>query len=170
LESEDNSEHHFKQDVREILNDGWDLMIAHPPCQYLTGAGLHWNKRVAGRAEKTEQALEFVYCLLNAPINKICLENPVGIISKRMRPPDQYIQPWQFGHPESKKTGFWLKGLPKLVPTNILQPTKYQANGKPQWDNQTPTGQNKLGPSPSRWKDRSRTYEGIALAMVEQWT
>lgn len=161
---------HYQGDVRDILDDGWDLMIAHPPCQYLALSGLHWNYRIPGRKEKTREALAFVQLLLDAPIPRIALENPVGAISKNIRKPDQYIQPWEYGHPESKKTGLWLVNLPKLEPTNILTPTRMQENGvSPRWDNQTATGQNKLGPSPDRWKKRSATYTGIAEAMAQQW-
>jgi len=117
----------------------------------------------------TEEALEFVRALLGAPIPRIALENPVGAISTHIRKPDQIIQPWQFGHPESKQTCFWLQELPPLTPTAILTPTRFQVNGRPRWDNQTPTGQNRLGPSKDRWKDRSRTYKGVAEAMAEQW-
>lgn len=169
LPAEDGSAFHYQQDVVPLLSAGWDLMIAHPPCTYLCISGIHWNKRIPGRAALTEESLAFVKTLLDAPIPKIALENPVGVISTRIRKPDQIIQPWQHGHSESKQTALWLKGLPKLVPTNVLTPTRFQANGKPRWDNQTPTGQNKLGPSPTRWKDRARTYEGIAAAMAEQW-
>jgi hypothetical protein len=160
---------HIQDDVLKHLDDGWNLMIAHPPCTYLSLAGLHWNNRIAGRTEKTAEALRFVKALFYAQIPKICLENPVGAISKHIRKPDQMIQPWQFGHPESKLTCLWLKGLPKLKPTNILEPEDFQLNGRPRWKNQTPTGQNKLGPSPNRWKKRSRTYQGIADAMATQW-
>ncbi len=144
--------------------DTFDMLIAFPPCTYLCSSGLHWNKRRPGRAAKTEEALKFVELLLNAPIPKIALENPVGCISTRMRPPDQIIQPWMFGDPESKTTCLWLKGLPKLVPTNVLQ---RPACGY--WDNQTPSGQNKLGPSKDRALRRGLTYPGIAEAMAEQW-
>jgi hypothetical protein len=160
---------HIQGDVLPILGEGWDLMIAHPPCTYLCSSGLHWNGRVPGRAEKTEEALAFARALLDAPIPKIALENPIGCLSSRVRKPDQVIQPWQFGHPMSKQTALWLKGLPLLQPTNVLQPTTFQANGKPRWDNQTPTGQNKLGPSADRWKKRAITYPGIAAAMAAQW-
>ncbi len=160
---------HYQRDVLEILDLGWDLMVAHPPCTYLALAGIHWNNRIPGRKEKTSKALEFVRSLLNAPIPHIALENPVGIISSKIRKPDQMIQPWQFGHPESKKTCLWLKNLPRLVPTNILTPTRFQENGRPRWENQTPTGQNKLGPSVDRWKLRSITYQGLAEAMAAQW-
>jgi hypothetical protein len=155
---------HIQRDVLTIINDGWDLMIAHPPCTYLSVSGLHWNKRVPGRTEKTEAALLFVRRLLDAPIEKIALENPVSCISSRIRKPDQIIQPWQFGHPESKATCLWLKNLPTLIPTNLLP---LPESGR--WANQTPSGQNKLGPSATRWMDRSRTYAGIALAFSEQW-
>ena len=160
---------HIQGDALEHLDDGWDLMIAHPDCRFLTLAGLHWNNRIHGRKERTAEALEFVRQLLNAPIPRIALENPIGCISTHIRKPNQIIQPHQFGHPESKQTALWLVGLPKLVPTNILTPTRFQKNGRPRWDNQTPTGQNKLGPSPDRWKKRSRTYQGIATAMADQW-
>lgn len=169
LPAEDGSPFHFHGDVLSHLGDGWDLMIAHPPCTYLTLAGLHWNYRIPGRSEKTAEALDFVRALLDSPVPHIALENPVGAISKHIRKPDQYIQPWQFGHDASKKTGLWLKNLPELVPTEILTPIRFQANGSPRWANQTPTGQNKLGPSPNRWKLRSITYAGIADAMADQW-
>ncbi len=160
---------HIQGDVLAVLSDGWELMIAHPPCQYLTLAGLHWNNRVPGRREKTGEALAFVRALLGAPIPRIALENPVGCISTHIRKPNQIIQPYQFGHPESKQTCLWLKSLSPLVATNVLQPEAYQLNGRPRWRNQTPTGQNRLGPSANRWKLRSLTYQGIADAMATQW-
>jgi hypothetical protein len=164
---------HYEGDVMDIIYSQdiyeFDLMIAHPPCTYLAGSGLHWNKRITGRINKTEEALIFVKKLLNANVPYIALENPVGIISTAIRKPDQIIQPWQFGHPESKTTCLWLKGLPVLEPTNVLTPTRYQANGRPQWENMTPSGQNKLGPSDDRWKNRSITYQGFADAMADQW-
>ena len=156
---------HYQGDVRDLLDKPWDLMVAHPPCTYLCSSGLHWNKRVVGRDQKTTEALEFVKLLLDAPIARIALENPIGCISTRIRPPDQIIQPWQFGHPESKATCLWLKGLPKLAATNVLSKP---ASGR--WENQTPSGQNKLGPSKDRWAIRSETYAGIAQAMADQWT
>lgn len=162
---------HYQGDVRDLLVDGaFDLMIAHPPCQYLCSSGLHWNRRVPGRAALTEQALEFVRVLLAAPVPRICIENSIGAISTRIRRPTQIVQPWQFGHPYSKSTALWLVGLPPLVPTNVLTPTRWQANGRPRWENQTPTGQNNLGPSADRWKDRATTYAGIAAAMADQWS
>jgi hypothetical protein len=151
---------HHQGNVLSILEDGWDLMIAHPPCTYLASSGLHWNKRDDTREYKTLGALEFVKTLLNAPIEKIALENPIGRISTAIRKPDQIIQPWQFGHEETKSTCLWLKNLPKLVPTKIMD--RRAAN-------LTPSGQNKLGPSKDRWKLRSLTYLGIAEAMADQW-
>lgn len=161
LPAEDGSKWHFKCDVAGVLTDYWDLMIAHPPCTHLAVSGARWFKE---KRQDQELALQFVRTLLEAPIPKIALENPVSVISSRIRKPDQIIQPWQFGHPESKTTCLWLKGLPKLVPTNVLTPPPGR-----RWENQTPSGQNKLGPSADRWKLRSRTYEGIAKAMAEQW-
>ena len=163
IPADDNSPFHYQCDVFDIINEDWDVLIAFPPCTYLCSSGLHWNKKRPERALETEKALEFVKKLLSSPIDKIALENPIGCISSRIRKPDQIIQPWQFGHPESKSTCLWLKNLPILQPTNILEKTgKY-------WDNQTPSGQNKLAPSPDRWKIRSTTYQGIADAMASQW-
>lgn len=158
---------HYQGDVRDIINDGWDIMIAHPPCTYLCSSGLHWNKRVEGRAAKTEEALEFVQFLLDAPIPRIALENPIGCIGTRIRKADQTIQPWQFGHDASKSTCLWLRGLPVLVPTEIIEPRI--VDGKKRWANQTDSGQNRLPPSEDRWKIRSETYAGIAKAMANQW-
>jgi hypothetical protein len=158
---------HYQGDVRDILGDGWDLMIAHPPCTYLCSSGLHWNKRVPGRAQMTEDALDFVRLLLDAPIPRIALENPIGCIGTRIRKADQTIQPWQFGHDASKATCLWLKNLPLLAPTEVVEPRI--ANGKKRWANQTDSGQNRLPPSDDRWKIRSETYGGIAAAMVDQW-
>lgn len=158
---------HYQGDVREVIGKGWDLMIAHPPCTYLNSAGLHWNGRRPGRAELTREALEFVRELLNAPIPLICLENPVGCISTAIRKWDQKIQPYEFGHDASKQTCLWLKGLPKLVPTSYVTPRI--VDGMKRWANQTDSGQNRLGPSPTRSADRARTYSGIAQAMATQW-
>jgi len=158
---------HHMGDVNDILNDGWDLMIAHPPCTYLCSSGLHWNKKRPDRAVETEFALEFVSLLLNAPIKHIALENPIGCISTRIRKPSQTIQPWQFGHDASKSTCLWLKNLPLLKPTNIVEPRI--VNGRKRWANQTDSGQNRLPPSDNRWKIRSETYQGIANAMANQW-
>ena len=156
---------HYEGPVQDVLREGWDLMIAHPPCTYLCSSGLHWNKRRPERAKQTEYALDFVRLLLDAPIPRIALENPIGCISTRIRKPDQTIQPWQFGHAESKATCLWLKGLPLLEPTLIVEKP---SSGH--WDNQTPSGQNKLGPSADRWKLRSKTYQGIAEAFATQYT
>lgn len=169
IPSDDGSEFHLTDDVRGYLTPDWDLLVAFPPCTYLCGSGLHWNKRRPERAELTEDALKFVRTLLDAPIPKICLENPVGIISSKIRKPDQIIQPYEFGHDASKKTCLWLANLPKLRGTRYVEPTLL-ANGKKVWGNQTPSGQNKLGPSKDRWKLRSLTYEGIAEAMADQWS
>lgn len=152
---------HYQGDVRDILNGGWDLGIFHPPCTHLAISGARWFR---GKQEEQKEALKFVKELMNAPIPKIAIENPVSIISSHIRKPDQIIQPWMFGHPESKKTCLWLKNLEKLIPTNILH---IPESGR--WNNQTKSGQNKLPPSPDRWKERSKTYEGIAEAMAEQW-
>lgn len=160
---------HYKGDVRDILNDQWDLMIAHPPCTYLAVSGLHWNTRIPARAALTDEALKFIELLWNAPVDKVCIENPVGCINSRIpyMPKPQYIQPYQFGADASKKTGLWKRGLPDLQPTKYVPPRNI--NGKDRWGNQTDSGQNKLTPSPQRAADRSRTYPGIALAMAEQW-
>lgn len=175
-----NPEWHIIQDVLEVIKGGtfkteagtwvtisWDLGIYHPPCTYLSSSGLHWNKRIEGREEKTQEALAFIRALMESPF-PWAIENPIGAAS-RIRKPDQIIQPWQFGHPESKSTCLWLKGLPKLEYTNVLTPTKFRPNGNPLWDNQTPSGQNKLGPSDDRAAIRSKTYPGIAEAFAEQW-
>ena len=159
---------HYQGNVLDIIDQGWDLMIAHPPCTYLCSSGLHWNKRRPERAKQTEDALDFVRLLLAAPISKIALENPIGCISTRIRPPDQTVQPWQYGHDASKATCLWLKGLPPLRPTGFVEPRT--VNGKFRWANQTDSGQNRLPPSADRWKIRSETYSGIADAMVSQWT
>lgn len=168
---DDDSKFHLRGDVFWAIEKmgPWDLMIVHPPCTYLAVSGIHWNNRIPGRREKSEEALEFVRALLSADIPHIALENPVGIISTHIRKPDQYIQPWMFGHPYSKKTGLWLKKVPPLMASAVCIPPAYQENGKPRWLNQTPTGQNNLGPSPTRAAQRSRTYEGIAAAMAHQW-
>jgi site-specific DNA-cytosine methylase len=158
---------HIQDDIVNVINgeatecDYWDLMIAHPPCTHLAVSGARYFK---DKVKEQAEALDFVRMLMNARIDKICLENPVSVISSKIRKPDQIIQPWQFGHPESKKTCLWLKGLPLLKPTKVLE---LPANGV--WSNQTQSGQNKLPPSADRWKIRSRTYQGIADAMADQW-
>jgi hypothetical protein len=159
---------HYQGNVLDILDHGWDLMIAHPPCTYLSVSGMHWTTRGLRDPKLTEDALEFVTQLMSAPIPKIAIENPVSVISSRIRKPDQIIQPYMFGHDASKKTCLWLKGLPVLRPTNFIEPRII--NGKQRWANQTNSGQNKLGPSEDRWKLRSATYTGIAKAMAEQWS
>ncbi len=144
---------HYRGDVREILGAGWDLMIAHPPCTHLAVSGARWFK---DKRQEQAEALDFVRLLLNAPISRIALENPVSIISSRIRKPDQVIQPWQFGHGEVKATCLWLKNLPRLVPTNIVDGREARVHRMP--------------PGPDRWKERSRTFAGIAEAMAEQWS
>lgn len=143
---------HLECDVREILCDGWDMMIAHPPCTHLAVSGARWFK---DKINEQKEALEFVGLLMNAPIGQIAIENPISIISSRFRKPDQIIQPWQFGHGETKSTCLWLKNLTKLKPTNIVEGREQRI-----W---------KMPPSADRWKERSRTYEGIAQAMANQW-
>lgn len=158
---------HYQGDVLDIIDQGWDLMIAFPPCTYLCSSGLHWNKRRPERAELTEQALVFVQSLMDAPIPRIAIENPVGCISTRIRKPEQSIHPYMFGDDASKKTCLWLKNLPLLEPAEYIKPRI--VNGLPRWANQTDSGQNKLPPSKDRWKIRSKTYPGIARAMAMQW-
>ncbi len=158
---------HYQGDVRDVLGDGWDLMIAHPPCTYLSVSGMHRTARGLRDPQLTEDALDFVRLLLAAPVPRIALENPVSVISTRIRRPDQIIQPWQFGHDASKTTCLWLQNLPPLKPTQIVEPRI--VDGRKRWGNQTDSGQNRLSPSPDRWKRRSATYAGIAAAMVAQW-
>ena len=154
LESEDDSEYHIQTCIEDVINDGWDLMIAHPPCTHLAVSGArHFKAKQESGVQ--QEALEFVRLLLEADIPKIALENPISIISSKIRKPDQIIQPWQFGHGETKATCLWLKGLPKLVPTNIVEGREQRIHRMP--------------PSPTRWKERSRTYQGIADAMAKQW-
>lgn len=168
LPSDGNSYYHHQGDVRDILYDEWDLLIAHPPCTYLSVSGMHWTTRGLRDPQLTEESLEFVRLFMDAPIDKICIENPVSVISTRIRKADQIIQPYQFGHDASKKTCLWLKNLPPLVPTEYVAP-RVLPNGKERWGNQTDSGQNALPPSKDRWKERSKTYEGIAKAMASQW-
>lgn len=169
LPAADDSRQHIQMDIEKVLRTSrdWDLLIAHPPCTYLCSSGLHWNKRRPGRAEQTELALRFVRWLMELPVERIAIENPIGCISTRIRKPDQTIQPWQFGHDASKATCLWLKNLPALQPTNIVEPRI--VNGRPRWANQTDSGQNRLAPSPTRWAERSKTFPGIAEAMAAQW-
>jgi hypothetical protein len=143
---------HYQGDVTDILGDGWDMMVAHPPCTHLAVSGARWFHL---KLQEQAEALDFVRLLMNAPIPRIAIENPVSIISSRIRKPDQVIQPWMFGHGETKTTCLWLKGLPKLTPTNIVEGREARIH--------------KMPPSPDRWKERSRTYAGIAAAMAQQW-
>lgn len=145
---------HYQGDVRDVLGDGWDLMIAHPPCTDLTVAGARWFAE-KGEARLSE-AVDFFAELMAAPVPLIAAENPVGILSTRYRKPDQIVQPWMHGHPERKPICLWLKGIPPLKPTNVL-PGPH------------PSLVHKMGPSPLRWKLRSKSYSGIAAAMAEQW-
>ena len=159
---------HWQGDVKDLLVPGcWDLMIAHPPCTYLSVSGMHWTKRGLRDPQLTEDALEFVRLLMDAPIPRIAIENPISVISTRIGKPEQIITPYQFGHDASKKTCLWLKGLPLLRPTQVIEPRI--VNGRKRWGNQTDSGQNRLSPSPDRWKIRSATYPGIAAAMADQW-
>lgn len=159
---------HYQGNVLDILDHDWDLMIAHPPCTYLCSSGLHWNNKRPGRARLTLEALDFVRILLAAPVPRIALENPIGCISTKIRPYDQTVQPYQYGHDASKTTCLWLKNLPPLRPTGFVEPRI--VNGKRRWANQCDNGgQDKLPPSTDRWKIRSLTYQGIADAMADQW-
>lgn len=144
---------HYQGDVFDIIGDGWDLMVAHPPCTHLAVSGSRWFHL---KQKEQADALEFVRRLLVAPIPYVALENPVSVISTKMRKPTQVIQPWQFGHGETKATCLWLKGLPPLRPTNIVSGREQRI-----W---------KMPPGPNRWKERSRTFPGIAAAMAEQWS
>lgn len=144
---------HYQGDVKDIIGDGWDLMICHPPCTHLAVSGARWFK---DKQEEQQEALEFVQFLLDAPIPRIALENPISIISSRIRKPDQIIQPWMFGHGETKATCLWLKNLPKLVPTDIVEGREPRVH--------------RMSPGPDRWKERSRTFQGIAEAMALQWS
>lgn len=153
-------EWHIQGDVLEVLDQDWDVVIAFPPCTHLAASGA--RHFAAKRADGRQQAgIDFFMAIANCGAEHIAIENPVGIMSTHWRKPDQIIQPWQFGHDASKKTCLWLEGLPNLVPTEVITKDRYS--------NQTPSGQNKLGPSPERARLRSKTYEGIAQAMADQW-
>ena len=145
---------HYQGDVFDIINDGWDLMLAFPPCTDVCVSGARWfkEKRADGRQQR---AIQFVRDLMAAPIERIAIENPIGVLSSEIRKPDQIIQPWQFGHGETKATCLWLKNLPKLLSTNIVEGREARVHRMP--------------PGPNRWKERSRTYQGIADAMADQW-
>ena len=153
LPSESPRGFHFQTDIRALLAGPWDLMIAHPPCTHLAVSGSRWFK---DKLPQQAEALAFVQMLMDAPIPRICIENPVSIISSRIRKPDQIIQPWEFGHGETKTTCLWLKGLPKLVPTEVVEGRASIVH--------------RMSPSPDRWKNRSRTYQGVADAMAAQWS
>jgi hypothetical protein len=184
LPSESNLGKHYKGNVKDILDDGWDMMIAHPPCTYLAVSGARWfyhpeDKHLPyeerrphplhpNRKQLQEEALDFIKLLMKSPIEKIAIENPVGVISTKIRKPEQIIQPYMFGHSESKKTCLWLKNLQPLQPTNIVEEEErvVYASGKsmPRWY----ADAYKLPPE-ERWKVRSATFPGIAKAMAEQW-
>ena len=153
LAAEDGSEFHLQDDVRNLLTDGWDVMIAHPPCTHLAVSGARWFPK---KRQEQLAALAFVRDLLDAPIPRICVENPISIISSKIRKPDQIIQPWQFGHGEVKATCLWLKNLPLLKETDVVDGRLARVHREP--------------PGPDRWKNRSRTYQGIADAMARQWS
>lgn len=176
---------HYQGDVFDVIGDGWDLMIAHPPCTYLTIAA-EWaykdeqTKRIKpgtligqARRDAREEAIKFVMALANAPIERIAIENPVGVISTAWREPDQFIQPYEYGDDASKKTCLWLKNLPRLTPTSFAPPRlALSADCRSyslRWGNQTDSGQNKEPPSDDRWKIRSTTWAGWANAMASQW-
>jgi hypothetical protein len=153
LPTERPSKYHHEGDVLDILDLGWDLLIGHPPCTHLAVSG----SRHFWRKEKEQaEALDFVRALMAAPVPHIAIENPISVISSQIRKPDQIIQPWQFGHGETKATCFWLKGLPKLVPTEIVEGREARVH--------------RMAPGPNRWRERSRTYPGVAKAMAAQWT
>ena len=152
LRAEDDSPRHLQRDVRGVLDWGWSLMIAHPPCTHLASSGARWFK---DKKQAQHEAVWFVMDLLAAPIPRIALENPVGVLSSKVRKPDQIVQPWQFGHGETKATCWWLKNLPLLQPTNIVEGRENRV-----W---------RESPSPDRWKNRSRTLPGVAEAIAEQW-
>ena len=158
--SGEHPEWHLQEDVTRLIQADWEMIVAFPPCTHLAVSGARYFKEKQ-KDGRQQQAIDFFMALANAPCDKIAIENPVGIMSTKWRKPDQIIQPWQFGHDASKKTCLWLKNLPLLEPTNVILKERYA--------NQTPSGQNKLGPSPDRAKIRSRTYKGIAKAMAEQW-
>ena len=177
---------HYQGDIFDLCLSEFDLMVCHPPCTFLTIAAewaykpreeikrnvsedkLYGAERLAAR----ELAADFFMRLANAPIPKIAIENPVGVMSSRWRKPDQYIQPYEYGHDASKKTCLWLKGLPQLIPTSRVEPRMMHRDGKPplpRWGNQADCGADRTPPGPDRWKIRSTTWQGWADAMAEQW-
>lgn len=151
LPSDSSDGKHYQGDISDLLNEQWDLMIAFPPCTYLASSGARWHSGTKNQ----EDGLSFVHLLMDADIPRIAIENPIGVISTRIRKPDQIIQPWQFGHGETKATCLWLKNLPKLVPSNIVTGREARVH--------------KMPPSKDRWRMRSLTYQGIANAMANQW-
>lgn len=174
LPSEDGSENHLVADAIEVIRSGpplgdfggrWDLIIAHPPCTDLAVSGArHFSEKIAdGRQQR---ALDFVQAIMDAPCDRIAIENPISVISSKIRKPDQIIQPWMFGHPETKATCLWLKGLPKLVPNEDAEHVKAHMETLPVAQRNRV---HHMPPGPDRWKERSRTYQGIADAMAEQW-
>ena len=143
---------HIRENILNVIKEGWNMLIAFPPCTHLCVSGARWFKNKTG---EQKDALDFISALMAAPIPCIAIENPIGVISTKIRKPDQIIQPWQFGHGETKATCLWLKNLPPLRPTNIVEGRESRIH--------------KMPPSSSRWKERSLTYRGIAAAMAEQW-
>lgn len=163
LESEDDSPYHYQGDIRDMLPQSWDLMIAHPPCTDIAVSGAAWFKEKIADGRQ-QAALDFVRLLMGADIPRIAIENPVSVISSKIRKPDQIIQPWMFGHKEQKATCLWLKGLPKLTETNNV---KSEMMLLPKRERER---LHYLPPSPNRWKERSRTFAGIAEAFADQWS
>lgn len=162
---------HYQCSIEHILSckHEWDLMIAHPPCTFLTIAANKWMKpeyesKYPTRKQDREDAAKFFMDLYNAPIAKVCVENPIGVMSTMFRKPDQVIQPWMFGHGETKATCLWLRGLPKLIPTHAKNDMFQEPEPK-----EREQRLHRLPPGPDRWKERSRTFQGIANAMAEQW-
>jgi hypothetical protein len=171
---EDAPGQHIRGDAREVLCDGWDLLVAHPPCQFLSVSGMHWTVRGVRPWSATHDALDFFARMLLAPIDRICVENPISVASSWIREPDQIVQPYEFGDDASKATAFWLKNLPRLridAAKRIDGRMVRDADGvlRERWSNQTDSGQNKLGPSEDRAAERAQTYPGIAAAMALQW-
>jgi hypothetical protein len=152
LECEADPQWHLQQPVEEVLADGWDLMVAHPPCTHLAVSG---SRHFHRKQQQQSEALDFVRLLMAAPIDRWCVENPVSIISSAIAPPQQIIQPWEYGHGETKATCLWLKNLPRLKPTQMVEGREAKVH--------------MMSPGPNRWKERSRTYTGVAEAMAAQW-
>lgn len=184
------TEWHIQGDVIPLLSQTWDMVIAFPPCTYLCSSGMHWTTRGLRDPQLTEDAVEFVKKIWNMDCPRIAIENSIGVLSNRLQKPDQIIQPWMFGENASKQTCLWLKGLPLLEPTDISCPLGWELSDEkngdkkvngywfknifggrlPVWSNQTPSGQNKLGPSEDRSRIRSKTYRGVAKSMAQQWS